>query len=154
MSTVRPSEPGDTDALKRLMIELQIAERKIDPARAAPTEAFAEWYLAPLQEAIIENDGVLLVAVEGDTVCGFIAAYAEEEMENQTRDFYISEVVVSEAYRQRGIGSALLRAVEDVARAKGFKRLHIGVLAGSSDVLRLYRNLGFADYLINLKKEL
>ena len=42
----------------------------------------------------------------------------------------------------------------DAARARGLKRIGIGVLAGSDRVHRFYTTLGYRDYAISLRKEL
>jgi ribosomal protein S18 acetylase RimI-like enzyme len=66
----------------------------------------------------------------------------------------MAELVVSAAYRGQGIGSNLVRSMEDFARARGFRRAGIGVLVGNDRVHALYKRLGFRDYAIELMKEL
>lgn len=58
------------------------------------------------------------------------------------------------ARRGRGIGRALLRRAEDYARAEGAPVIGIGVLVRNRGALDLYRELGFCDYLLQLRKEL
>jgi GNAT superfamily N-acetyltransferase len=48
--------------------------------------------------------------------------------------------------QRRGIGTALIRAGEDLARRLGHQRLALGVEVGNPDARRLYERLGYADW--------
>jgi GNAT superfamily N-acetyltransferase len=48
--------------------------------------------------------------------------------------------------QRRGIGTALIRAGEDLARRLGQERLALGVGVGNPDARRLYERLGYADW--------
>ncbi len=154
MIEIREHERADFDQLKKLFLEMQTHERQFDADRAEPTDALAVKYISQLLTDVEERQGIILVAVNGGTVCGFAAGYAEEDLANQHHFFLIAELVVSAAYRGQGIGSNLIRSMENFARAKGFKRLGIGVLVGNDRVHELYKRLGFRDYAIELMKEL
>ena len=52
-------------------------------------------------------------------------------------------LVVADAWQGRGVGSALMHALADCARAQGMQRLHGEVLAVNSRMLELMRFLGF-----------
>jgi ribosomal protein S18 acetylase RimI-like enzyme len=66
----------------------------------------------------------------------FLGTYAE-------RDFYVQGVAVDEELRGRGIGSALMDAMEQRARAGGSRRLILNVGAKNDGALRFYRRRGF-----------
>jgi ribosomal protein S18 acetylase RimI-like enzyme len=150
---IRKSVAADREALMALMIELQDFERQF-AARAVADREFAAWYIDRLLRVVEDQEGLLLVAAKDGAPCGFVAGFAEEESELRDRYFYIAELVVSESDRGRGIGSRLILAMEDAARARGLTRIGIGVLAGSDRVHRLYTTLGYRDYAISLRKEL
>lgn len=153
MTEIRPFTDEDREPISTLVVELQHHEQQYDAERVV-TEHFAANYVARLLADIKEHKGILLTAVYGHTVCGFVAGFALEEVANQSEIFYISDLVVAEAQRGQGIGSSLIRSVETFAAAQGFKRLGIGVLTGNDRVYRLYRRMGFHDYEIQLIKEL
>ena len=48
--------------------------------------------------------------------------------------------------QRRGIGAALIRAGEDLARRLGHQRLALGVGVGNPDARRLHERLGYADW--------
>lgn len=150
---IRKAVAAEREGLLALMIELQDFERQFTD-RAVPDREFAAWYIDRLLRVVEDNGGLLLVATKDGTPCGFVAGFPEEEPELRDWYFYVAELVVSESDRGRGIGRRLISAMEDAARARGLKRMGIGVLAGSERVHRLYRALGYRDYAISLRKEL
>jgi ribosomal protein S18 acetylase RimI-like enzyme len=150
---IRKSGAADRESLMALMIELQDFERQFTD-RAVPDREFAAWYIHRLLRVVEDNAGLLLVATTDGAPCGFVAGFPEEEPELRDWYFNIAELVVSEGDRGRGIGTRLVSAMEEAARARGLKRIGIGVLAGSNRVHRLYTTLGYRDYAISLRKEL
>jgi ribosomal protein S18 acetylase RimI-like enzyme len=66
----------------------------------------------------------------------------------------VFDLVVAETARRRGIGSALLRAVEAEAAARGLRRLATGVLAGNDAAAAACRRFGFRPYALELAKAL
>jgi len=150
---VRPYGPADRARVAALMIELQAYESRFT-ARAPADEEFATWYIDRLLRVVEESGGAMLVADDGGGPCGFAAGHAEDEPEMRDRYFYIAELVVAETHRGRSIGSRLIAALEDVARAQGLARTGIGVIVGSGRVHDLYRRLGYRDYAVKLRKTL
>lgn len=151
---IRDYRPFDREAMLGLIIELQAFEGQFEGDRCAPDREFAEWYLARLLREVPRLDGVLSVATLADTACGFVAAWPEEEPEARDWYFLIAELAVAERHRSRGIGTRLIRSIEEIARARGVARIGIGVLAGSERVHRFYRRLGYRDYAMTLRKGL
>jgi ribosomal protein S18 acetylase RimI-like enzyme len=154
MVDIRPYSDADLEQVKKLIVELQTYEQQFDAGRAEATDEFAAWYLSHIFDNVRTQQGVALVAEHENTLCGFAAGYAEEELERREEFFYISELVVTADLRGHGIGSSLIRAIEEFARSKGFKSIRIGVLAASVQVYDLYKRLGFQDYAIELIKVL
>jgi ribosomal protein S18 acetylase RimI-like enzyme len=66
----------------------------------------------------------------------------------------VTDLVVHEDWRGRGIGRMLLAEAERLTRAEGLKRLVIGVLVANEKAERTYRNFGFEPYVAIMKKEL
>ncbi len=57
-------------------------------------------------------------------------------------DFYVRAVAVEPAHRGAGIGTLLMRSLEDNARAAGSARLALDVAAKNRDARKLYERLG------------
>ncbi len=63
--------------------------------------------------------------------------------ETQAGELYIDSLCVAEAFRGRGIASALLRAAIDRARREGFPAVGLLVDTANARAERLYTRLGF-----------
>ena len=62
---------------------------------------------------------------------------------NVDRDTCEFAVAIGDDYQGQGLGTTLMRALIDVARQRGLKRMDGFVLAGNAPMLRLMRSLGF-----------
>ena len=70
----------------------------------------------------------------------------------------VKRMFVDASWRGRGVGRALMQAVMDGARARGYETLRLGTLADMTAAQALYRSLGFtpidryrADELIDTR---
>ncbi len=155
---IREYEPErDAKGLRECFAELQEYERALDPA-LLPAHRVVEPYLERMLERCRTWRGKVFVADVEGAVAGFVCVWGrvpQEELDQDPRDHaYVSDLVVTERWRGRGLGRALLLRAEEYARAEGVPTLGIGVLARNTAALDLYRELGFADHLIQLRKEL
>jgi GNAT superfamily N-acetyltransferase len=66
----------------------------------------------------------------------------------------VTDLIVDEEWRGRGIGRRLLDEAERLARSEGLRRLAIGVLDANGAAARIYRAFGFDDYMRIMTKEL
>ncbi len=80
---------------------------------------------------------VSLVAEEEGTLGGFlIARFISDECE-------LENVVVAEAFRRRGLGSKLIRALIDAANDRGVARIFLEVRESNTAARALYEKCGF-----------
>jgi GNAT superfamily N-acetyltransferase len=150
--TIRFYRASDFGDLKLLIIALQEYERTFDAARITPDNAFAEWYAGKLLDVITEQKGVILVAEQDGKAVGYAAGFPDEEWEYRDVYFYIAELSVLPDHRGRGIGTSLMKAMEDYARKEGYARTGIGVISPSARVHAFYQRLGYADHVVKLRK--
>lgn len=148
----------DRPAMHGFIMGSQRYEHAIEPNRRLDPPV-AEEHLARLTKYLEEHEGRIFIAEEANGAAlgwGVVGAYAGEVfVVPEERNYaYIFELFVVEAMRGKGIGRALIAACEDWAKTKNFKTILIGVLAGNTNAARLYRNAGYADYAIELKKYL
>lgn len=59
--------------------------------------------------------------------------------------YFVSALAVVPAWRRRGLGTALLDALADKARAGGFPRLSLHVWADNASALAFYAKAGFVE---------
>jgi GNAT superfamily N-acetyltransferase len=64
----------------------------------------------------------------------------------------VQDVFVSEGHRRQGVATALARAAESLAAARGHSRISLGCGIGNEDARRLYESLGYRDAGIDLER--
>lgn len=147
----------DAAGLRACFVELQDFERSIG-RDAPPGDAIADAYLAHMLECSRRYDGTVFVAQVDGAVVGFVCVWAtvppEQPDEAPATYAFVSDLVVLERHRGRGIGRALLRRAERYARDHAAPTLRIGVVAQNVKARRLYEQEGFSDRYVFLVKRL
>jgi len=92
---------------------------------------------------------VCLLALLGDQPAGLMIAMEGFSTFAARPLLNIHDVAVHPDLRGRGIGQALFREVEKVARKRGCCKLTLEVLEGNSGATRLYGRLGFRPYVLD-----
>ncbi|MDB6083163.1 MAG: GCN5-related N-acetyltransferase [Gammaproteobacteria bacterium] len=91
-------------------------------------------------DAAAAGEGALIVAEDGGVVVGTVQLVLAQP-ENQPHRADVAKMLVCRRARRRGLGAALLRAAEDVARACGKSLLVLDTASGDAE--RLYARLGW-----------
>jgi len=147
----------DAEVVRALFVELHETERAIDP-RMRPSSEIADAYLTKTFERARLYDGVLYVAEDAGEVVGYVSVwrrYVSDELDDPPGEMgYVSDLVVSERVRGRGVGRALLRHAEQAVRAAGVATLRLSVLAGNTGAIGLYESEGFGAVELDLEKRL
>jgi ribosomal protein S18 acetylase RimI-like enzyme len=107
---------------------------------------------------VLGDGGALFLAIEDGVIVGF-ALCEHEQVASPTwqwpRDvFVIVDLVVLPEHRRRGIGEALLRAVEEEARARGVAALDLNTAAPNEAARRFYERHGYRVDLVTYRKSL
>ena len=129
-SEVRSVDPR-SDAARRLLAEyIDELKRRL----AGGYETRAEWDTACYGGA----RGRVLVAYEGGVAvaCAGLREHARDA--GELKHFYVAP-----SARRRGIGSALVGAIEDEARDLGFRRVVLDTAAPLEEAARLYERCGY-----------
>lgn len=89
----------------------------------------------------ILDGGFLLVARNGETMCGYIMA----QRGSLARVKHTAYIVIGirAAFRGQGVGTELMRRLDEWARINGVKRLELTVMCTNSAARRLYEKQGF-----------
>lgn len=154
---IRRYEDRDLNQLITLIRELQAHELQLFDRMKQPGD-IGEWYVKDLQHRCDDQSGEILVAECEGRLAGYAAVMTAITMDDPEETAYtyamISEIVVTEQYRGRGLGKRLLTECERRAVNAGARWLRISALASNTRTVQLYRHQGFADHLIELEKPL
>ena len=147
---IREYAEADRPALVSLTEELQDYLKAIDPLhRLIRTAEYGEWYTTACLKKVSENCGKLLVAVEGGEVVGYIAGIVDCESSDMglgyvsTRAGRITELVVTKAARESGIGAELMEALETFFKKEACHLIRVEVFAPNKVAMSFYEGRGF-----------
>jgi ribosomal protein S18 acetylase RimI-like enzyme len=87
--------------------------------------------------------GAHLVAELDGRLAGYIRLRPVTPLPENAHVLGIVGLAVAQAARRRGVGSALLAAAEQLARARGSRKLSLRVLSTNEAAMCLYERLGF-----------
>src|SRR5258706_2987805 len=99
-----------------------------------PGDGIADTYLERMLDRCESWDGAVFVALVDGRVGGFVCVWTRVPPEPDEPDrpyAFVSDLVVLEALRGRGIGRALLAEAEHHARAHGAAVLRLDVMIGN-----------------------
>jgi N-acetylglutamate synthase-like GNAT family acetyltransferase len=138
---IRDARPDDAEALAALIGQL-----------GYPTtpEAVAG-RLARLQAS--DADRVVVAELNGEIV-GLASLHTSLSVEYDEPAAKLSAIVVDERHRQRGIGEALVAAMEAEARERGCCLIFLTTAARRADAHDFYRRLGFEETGLRFAKPL
>jgi ribosomal protein S18 acetylase RimI-like enzyme len=106
-----------------------------------PSTKEARNYWTAVLEAVGRGERLLFVATDNHVCAGAIqVAFAGKQ--NARHRGEIQKLMVHSQYRRRGIGAALLAALEKAVAARGLTLLVLDVRSGD-DAERLYRRAGY-----------
>ncbi len=153
--SLRTALPGDREAVVDLILALNVHEADLVGDRRRDRGGAAAYY-DELQQRLAKRDGRIVLAVAGGRAVAAMGFCIDEDAAYVTPDVRrhgtITDLVVGEAWRGRGIGRLLLAEAERLTREAGCRRLAIGALAANAGAERLYRDFGFQPYVSVLVK--
>ncbi|MBQ2669037.1 MAG: GNAT family N-acetyltransferase [Clostridia bacterium] len=96
---------------------------------------------------LVKGEGCYLVAAtDGDIIAGFAALHPAQWIAplEQYSDAFIEVIEVSEDYRRKGIGSTLVKMMEDFAKTYGYYQIRSWSSVDKVEALHMWRKLKYA----------
>ena len=113
-------------------------QKHIDAIAALEQTCFSEpWSAAALAEELDNPHAVFCVAVEGESVLGYVG------MHHLVDEGFITNVAVSPAARRRGVARALLAHLAAYGTAHSLYRITLEVRVGNTPARTLYESEGY-----------
>ncbi len=135
---IRAAVPADVPVLLQLVRELAVYEREPDAVVATEDDLFRALFgdgTCSAQVALLDD------RPDGDVV-GFALWYPTFSTWTGQPGMWLEDLFVRPAARGRGLGVALLRALAQVCRERGYPRFEWEVLDWNTASIGFYRSLG------------
>jgi ribosomal-protein-alanine N-acetyltransferase len=97
------------------------------------------WTEPRVRHYVHDRDSAVIVARDGRRFAGFAI------MEFHDAHAHLNLLAVRPGYRNRGLGTALLRWLESSARTAGIFDIHLELRADNEAARQFYEKLGYAD---------
>ncbi len=121
------------------MNAVRMTEAHLDGVAALEQAIFAEPWSRDALKLLLTDEAIGFVCVENET----IAAYGG--MLLTPFDGQVTNIAVHPAFRRRGMGSAILRAMCDEATVLGLEQISLEVRASNEAAIALYLRHGFYE---------
>ena len=152
-------EEAHQEQVKNLLVELQTYLASLDDRGVLVLkENYREDYFAYLMGEMEKHEGKMFLArgaegVAGLVVCKIFQGGGEHEITTSCPKIgFISDLVVTEKERGRGIGTALLTAAEKYFAERECAYAQLEVFAPNTAARRLYEDFGFKTNCLYLSK--
>jgi RimJ/RimL family protein N-acetyltransferase len=140
--TIRPARPGDSCAILDTVRSNANERSYVLMEQYGKDEAAEQEYIA----GIDRRKNLLLVAVAGNEVVGCMAGLqADGGKRSESAHILHLGLHLREAFRGRGIGSALLAHAMQWAAESGYKKLEASIFTTNQRSLHLFLNAGFVE---------
>ena len=132
MYRIRKAVPADEKRIRELFIEMLRTIYGTDDVKGYDDGALDRFWNG--------NEGRVYVA-EDDDVVAFLSVEVHHDMGGY---IYLDDFSVTEAYRSKGIGSALIRAAESYAKEIGMPVIILHVEKTNKSAMRFYERKGYS----------
>ena len=153
---MRPYDPAhDERELRACVVEIQDHHRALEGW--PPGEVIADAYVKWAVERCRVYEGCIFLAEQEGVVLGFVCVLGRvpgDAPDDPDPCAFITDLLVRDGHRRRGVASALLSHAEAYARACGARRLRLGVLARNTGAAVLYERAGYREYIRVMTKSL
>ena len=128
--------PADVPLMKRMLKMFGDAFEDVPTYQHAIPD---DGYLASL---LAKPHFIAIAATVDGEVVGGLAAYVLDKFERDRREIYIYDLAVVAAHRRRGIATALIKKLVDIARQRRAYVIFVQADRGDDPANKLYESLG------------
>lgn len=138
---LRTIQKFDYPAIDALLLQLHALDVKGRPDRFTPAD---HYFSRESFEILLENDNVLaFLAQERQKVLGCcFVSLLEKSSDFPVRTAYVDLLVVDQAHRRQGIGTALFQEVQKRAKKLGAQNVELMVWSYNQPAIKTYEAFG------------
>lgn len=153
---VRPARQEDLRAVARLAVMLVDQHRGYDARRFVLPGPVEDGYFGFLTTEIGEPEAVVLVAIAGSEVVGYLYGRVEPPsfVELRGEAAWIHDIYVDDRARGSGVGGALLDAGMETLKLRGARSVMLSVSPQNTAGQRLFRSRGFGTTMLEMTTQL
>jgi aminoglycoside 3-N-acetyltransferase I len=140
---IRRLVPADVPLVRQLNAMFGEAFADAETYRAEPPDS------GYVERLLGKEHVVALVAVDGGEVVGGLVAYELDKFEQARSEIYIYDLAVAETHRRRGIATALIRRVQEIARERAAGVIFVQADYGDDPAIALYEKLGVREEVLH-----
>lgn len=104
---------------------------------------------AYLRHLLAGDSFIAVAATSGSGVIGGLAAYVLPKFEQARTEIYIYDLAVEEAWRRRGVATAMIEALKKIATARGAYVIYVQADHGDDAAIALYTKLGVREDVLH-----
>jgi ribosomal protein S18 acetylase RimI-like enzyme len=159
---LRTGGAADLDLVEPLWIAVHHRHAETMPELAPYVSDDDTWRVRRTlyEELLAKPDTLLVIALVNDAPVGYGLAHVLPVGETWIPDTWVTGSRIGEIeslsvlpqYRGSGLGSELLRRLEEHLTAQGVEDLILGALAGNHDAIRLYERRGYRPTWLYLSR--
>lgn len=145
MSDIRQLGPRDTGLMDAA--STFFGEAFADPASYTARRPSARY----LRKLLASDSFIALAALENEKVIGALCAYELHKFEQERSEIYIYDLAVAASHRRRGIATALVQALQEIAGARGAWVIFVQADTQQEDApaIALYTKLGVREDVLH-----
>lgn len=106
-----------------------------------------------LQGLLAKEHVIVLVALAGEEVAGGLVAYQLDKFEQERREIYIYDLAVAATHRRRGIATALIERLREIAKQRRAWVIYVQADYVDAPALALYDKLGSREEVLHFDIE-
>jgi len=152
--TVRRATAADRQSVGRLWLEMMEFHRECDPHFFQLKPDALEIWLRHLDECLIDEEQIVLVAQAEDELVGFAMGRPNEDPPPfaTAPHGFVTNLSVSERWRGKGVGRQLYAALARELQARGLQEIRLSASALNPVSNAFWRRLGFEPYVVQMRK--
>ncbi|MET0983244.1 MAG: AAC(3)-I family aminoglycoside N-acetyltransferase [Telluria sp.] len=142
---IRQLRSTDTDLMDAVLDFF--GEAFNDPASYTTKRPSADY----LRKLLAGDSFIALAAFDEDTVTGALCAYELRKFEQERSEIYIYDLAVAATHRRRGIATALISSLQEIAAARGAWVIFVQADTQPEDApaIALYSKLGVREDVLH-----
>jgi aminoglycoside 3-N-acetyltransferase I len=102
-----------------------------------------------LERLLARDEFIALAAVKDGAVVAGLAAYELHKFERERSEIYIYDLAVAVGHRRQGIATALIRALQAIAAARGAHVIFVQADLEDAPAIALYTKLGVREDVLH-----